>query len=148
MGMMEGWGRMRHDKAWGGGGRGVTWGGRINLECRGLIDPFVFITIMPTTLLTPGFNVSNGLSPTLASIVTSTFINCVRILVYFSTILWFFFCSVFCFFSFPLFGIILTSLLGKGMRWIDEKDWYFVVESVRISINISDIGFIRGYCEM
>lgn len=60
----------------------------------------------------------------------------------------FFFCSVFCFFSFPLFGIILTSLLGKGMRWIDEKDWYFVVESVRISINISDIGFIRGYCEM
>lgn len=79
------------------GGRGEE-GGRINLECRGLIDPFVFITIMPTTLLTQGFNVSNGPSPKLASIVTSTFINCVRILVYFSTILcFFFFYSVSCF---------------------------------------------------
>lgn len=135
------------------GGRGEGRGGRINLECRGLIDPFVFITIMPTTLLTQGFNVSNGPSPKLASIVTSTFINCVRILVYFSTILCFFF-FLFCFLlSFSLFGIILISEaigFGKGMRWIDEKDWYFVVESVRISIYIyiSDNGFIRGYCEM
>lgn len=128
---------MRHDKAW-GKGRG---GGRINLECRGLIDPFVFITIMPTTLLTQGFNVSNGPSPKLASIVTSTFINCVRILVYFSTILCFFFFILFLAFFFFIrnnsyFPSCEAIGFGKGMRWIDEKDWYFVVESVRISIYI------------
>lgn len=138
------------------GGRGEGRGGRINLECRRLIDPFVFITIMPTTLLTQGFNVSNGPSPKLASIVTSTFINCVRILVYFSTILYFFF-FLFCFLlSFSLFGIILISLLAKrldsgkecvgSMKRIGILSWK--VLEFRGYIYISDNGFIRGYCEM